>query len=63
MTKKTMEECSVANLTNFHAHLNTLLRDNDILTNDTQHEQKRIACVLDSLINVQNQLVNGSYLF
>ncbi len=46
-----------------HAFLSKILRDNGILTISSLDEQKRIARILDSLVKVQNQLVDGSSQF
>jgi malate synthase len=44
-------------MTDIYNSLRTILRDNSIVTAETQEEQQRIAKMVDSMVKVQNELV------
>ena len=47
----------VTPMTDIYNSLRTILRDNSIVTAETQEEQQRIAKMVDSMVKVQNELV------
>ena len=62
MPKTVVETCSFESMCTLHTYLTKILKDNGILSSETQIDQELIAKIIDPLVKIQNQLVNPSSL-
>jgi hypothetical protein len=60
MPEEVAEGLFIKPLTLLYNSLSKLLKDNKVVKEDSVLEQKKIAKMVDSIVKVQNQLVNQS---